>query len=48
MGYGEHMEFPTYYTVGGKLNIEGDVKNMKFEKSDPIISFEVTRVNDVP
>lgn len=42
MGFGEHMEWPQYYTVGGNLNIEGDVKNMKFEKSDPIISLEVT------
>ncbi|XP_011144506.2 apolipophorins [Harpegnathos saltator] len=39
MGYNENME-PQYYTVNGDLNISGDVKNMKFEKPEPIISLE--------
>lgn len=41
IGYAEHMEWPQHYTSGGNLNIENEVKNMKFEKSDPIITLEV-------
>lgn len=40
IGFGEHMKWPQHYTTGGNTNIEGDVKNMKFEKSYPIITFE--------
>ncbi|XP_032678528.1 apolipophorins [Odontomachus brunneus] len=47
VGFGEQLEFPLHYTVGGKLNIEGDVKNMKFEPSDPIISFEEAKTGNI-
>jgi hypothetical protein len=40
LGFAEHMEWPQYYTSGGDTNIQGDVKNMKFGKSDPIITYE--------
>lgn len=36
------MKWPQHYTTNGNTNIEGDVKNMKFAKSDPILTFEVT------
>jgi len=41
IGFGEHMKWPQHYTSNGNTNIEGEVKNMKFEKSEPIITFEV-------
>lgn len=41
------MEWPQHYTSDGNLNIEGDVKNMKFEKADPLITLEVTCVDTV-
>ncbi|XP_014488121.1 PREDICTED: apolipophorins [Dinoponera quadriceps] len=47
MGYGEKMDTPQFYTVGGNLNIEGDVKNIKFEKSDPILSLEEAKEGDI-
>ncbi|KAM0732090.1 Apolipophorin [Formica fusca] len=40
IGYGEHMKWPQHYTSDGNLNIESDVKNMKFEKADPLITLE--------
>lgn len=46
IGYGEHMKWPQHYTSGGNLNIESDVKNMKFEKSDPLITFEEAKAGD--
>ncbi|XP_011691522.1 PREDICTED: apolipophorins [Wasmannia auropunctata] len=41
IGFAEHMKWPQHYTTNGNTNIEGDVKNMKFEKStEPILSLE--------
>ncbi|KAL6267909.1 hypothetical protein P5V15_000977, partial [Pogonomyrmex californicus] len=41
IGFGDHMKWPQHYTTnGGNTNIEGDVKNMKFEKPEPILSLE--------
>lgn len=41
VGYGDKMKWPKHYTVNGNLNIDSDVKNMKFEKTDPIITLQV-------
>ncbi|XP_029170500.1 apolipophorins [Nylanderia fulva] len=46
IGYGEHMKWPQHYTSGGNLNIEGDVKNIKFEKLDPLITFEEAKAGN--
>ncbi|XP_019888404.1 apolipophorins [Ooceraea biroi] len=40
IGYGDHMKWPQHYTSGGNINIEGDVKNMKFEQPKPIVTLE--------
>ncbi|KAL6440757.1 hypothetical protein ACFW04_003301 [Cataglyphis niger] len=46
IGYGEHMQWPQHYTSGGNLNIESDVKNMKFEKTEPLITLEEAKSSD--
>ncbi|KAG5308105.1 APLP protein, partial [Acromyrmex insinuator] len=46
IGFGEHMKWPQHYTSNGNTNIEGEVKNMKFEKSEPIITFEEAKKGD--
>ncbi|XP_072754262.1 apolipophorins [Anoplolepis gracilipes] len=46
IGYGEHMKWPQHYTSNGNLNIEGDVKNIKFEKLDPLITFEEAKAGN--
>lgn len=35
------MKWPQHYTTGGNMNIDGEVKNMKFENLDPIVTFQV-------
>ncbi|XP_012523598.1 apolipophorins [Monomorium pharaonis] len=40
IGYAEHIKWPQYYTTNGNTNIEGEVKNMKFKKPEPILTFE--------
>lgn len=47
IGYGEHLSHPQHYTSNGNLNIEGDVKNIKFEETDPIITLEVIKCNTI-
>ncbi|XP_018353837.1 PREDICTED: apolipophorins [Trachymyrmex septentrionalis] len=46
IGFGEHMKWPQHYTSNGNINIEGEVKNMKFEESEPIITFEEAKKGD--
>ncbi|XP_011871153.1 PREDICTED: apolipophorins [Vollenhovia emeryi] len=40
IGFAEHMKWPQHYTTNGDTNIEGEVKNMKFGKPEPIVTFE--------
>ncbi|XP_071631577.1 apolipophorins [Temnothorax longispinosus] len=48
IGYAEHMKWPQHYTTGGSTNIEGEVKNMKFEKpEEPIITLEEAKKGDI-
>nr|XP_012225513.1 PREDICTED: apolipophorins [Linepithema humile] len=47
IGYGEHLNHPQHYTSNGNLNIEGDVKNIKFEETDPIITLEEAKEGDI-
>lgn len=41
IGFGDKMEWPQHYTVNGKTNIEGEVKNMKFDKGLPEVTYKV-------
>lgn len=47
IGFGEHMNWPQHYTYNGNLNIEGDVKNIKFEVVDPLVTFEEAKKGDI-
>ncbi|XP_043491499.1 apolipophorins [Polistes fuscatus] len=38
VGFGEHLDQPRHYTTDGNANIMGEVKNIKFEGENPIIS----------
>ncbi|KAI4494899.1 hypothetical protein M0804_001100 [Polistes exclamans] len=38
VGFGEHLNQPRHYTTDGNTNIMGEVKNIKFEGENPIIS----------
>nr|UEP64281.1 apolipophorin [Cotesia flavipes] len=46
IGYGEHMKWPQHYTTGGSINIDGDVKNINFSPSTPLISLEEAKEGD--
>lgn len=35
------MKWPQHFTLNGDTNIDGEVKNMKFEEGKPIISYQV-------
>lgn len=41
IGYSEMMKWPQHFTLNGDTNIDGEVKNMKFEEGKPIISYQV-------
>lgn len=41
IGFGEHMKWPQHYTTGGNINIDGEVSNMDFAETAPLISFQV-------
>lgn len=38
VGFGEHLNQPRHYTTDGNTNIMGEVKNIKFEGENPIIT----------
>lgn len=40
IGYSEMMKWPQHFTLNGDTNIDGEVKNMKFEEGKPIISYQ--------
>ncbi|KAL0104310.1 hypothetical protein PUN28_017203 [Cardiocondyla obscurior] len=41
IGFADHLKWPQHYTTNSNsTNIEGDVKNMKFEESNDYITFE--------
>lgn len=42
IGYSEKMKWPQHYTLNGDTNIEGEVKNMKFDEKKPTITLQVT------
>ncbi|XP_018393503.1 PREDICTED: apolipophorins [Cyphomyrmex costatus] len=46
IGFAEHMKWPQYYTSNGNSNIDGEVKNMKFEKPEPILTFKDANEGD--
>ncbi|XP_011166991.1 apolipophorins [Solenopsis invicta] len=46
VGFAEHMEYPRHYTTNGNTNIDGEVKNMKFKKPEPILTFEEAKKGD--
>ncbi|XP_008560242.1 apolipophorins [Microplitis demolitor] len=46
IGFGEHMKWPQHYTTGGSINIDGDVKNINFSPSTPLISLEEAKEGD--
>lgn len=40
------MKWPQHYTTGGSINIDGDVKNINFSPSTPLISLEEAKEGD--
>ncbi|KAG7188374.1 hypothetical protein KM043_008028 [Ampulex compressa] len=47
IGFGEKMKWPQHYTLGGNVNIDGEVKNIKFQEKDPIVSFQEAKEGDL-
>ncbi|KAK2585087.1 hypothetical protein KPH14_008599 [Odynerus spinipes] len=47
IGFGEHMSWPQHYTTGGSTNIEGDVKNIKFEGKNPITTLQEAKEGNI-
>lgn len=41
IGYSENMKWPQHYTVHGDTNIQGEVKNIKFNEKKPAVTLEV-------
>ncbi|XP_043521132.1 apolipophorins isoform X2 [Frieseomelitta varia] len=46
IGYSEKMKWPLHYTLNGETNIEGEVKNMKFDEKKPTITLQEAKNGD--
>ncbi|XP_034949851.1 apolipophorins [Chelonus insularis] len=46
IGYADNMKWPQHYTTGGSMNIDGEVKNMNFSPSSPLISLKEAKEGD--
>lgn len=46
IGFGEHMKWPQHYTTGGSINVDGEVKNMKFVEGEPLLTFKEVKEGD--
>ncbi|KAK1130809.1 hypothetical protein K0M31_018919 [Melipona bicolor] len=47
IGYSEKMKWPQHYTLNGDTNIEGEVKNMKFDEKKPTITLQEAKDGDM-
>jgi hypothetical protein len=46
IGFGEMMKWPQHYTLNGNLNVEGEIKNMKFADKEHLVSFQEAKEGD--
>ncbi|XP_076231616.1 retinoid- and fatty-acid binding glycoprotein apolipophorin [Calliopsis andreniformis] len=46
IGYSDNMKWPQHYTLNGDTNIDGEVKNMKFQEAKPVVTLQEAKEGD--